>query len=167
MPRFSEPAYLWTHLPQEIYQLARELPPGGSPVGSLMQRVRDLCIHQNAKIRPQDLGGESADDARSLRLDQLESDAEELSSSRSSHSISICPRQILQSSSYIARDLNGIDSIRSSARSQSRRLNEVQRLTKTTESCRSRRASSRSGRTQYSKAASSGSCTRQVGSTPT
>ena len=43
-------------LPQDIYQLAGELPGDGSPVGRLMQRVRDLCVFQNAKIRPEDLG---------------------------------------------------------------------------------------------------------------
>ena len=63
-------------LPQDIYLLARELPPEGSPVGDLMQRVRELCVHQNAKIRPEDVGVEAADAARAARLDQLASDAE-------------------------------------------------------------------------------------------
>ena len=63
-------------LPQDIYQLAPELPPESSPVGPLIQRVRDLCIHQNAKIRPEDLGEEPADTARSVKLDKLSSDAE-------------------------------------------------------------------------------------------
>ena len=64
-------------LPQDIYQLAGELPGDGSPVGRLMQRVRDLCVFQNAKIRPEDLGVESADLARTARLDQLRSDADQ------------------------------------------------------------------------------------------
>ena len=63
-------------LPQDIYLLARELPPAGSPVGDLMQRVRELCVHQNAKIRPEDVGVEAADAERAARLDQLASDAE-------------------------------------------------------------------------------------------
>jgi len=63
-------------LPQDIYLLARELPPAGSPLGDLMQRVRDLCVHQNAKIRPEDVGVEAADAARDARFDQLASDAE-------------------------------------------------------------------------------------------
>ena len=63
-------------LPQDIYQLAPELPLDSSPVGPLIQRVRDLCIHQNAKISPEDLGEEPADTARSVRLDKLSSDAE-------------------------------------------------------------------------------------------
>ncbi len=63
-------------LPQDIYLLARELPPEGSPVGDLMQQVRALCVHQNAKIRPEDLGVESADAAQAARLDQLANDAQ-------------------------------------------------------------------------------------------
>ena len=63
-------------LPQDIYLLAREFPPEGSPVGDLMQRVRELCVHQNAKLRPEDVGVEAADAARAARLDQLASDAE-------------------------------------------------------------------------------------------
>ena len=63
-------------LPQDIYLLAREFPTDASPVGTLMQRVRELCIHQNAKIRPEDLGVESADAERAARLDRLASDAE-------------------------------------------------------------------------------------------
>ena len=62
-------------LPQDIYQLAGELPADGSPVGRLMQRVRELCVFQNARIRPEDLGVESADVARTVRLDQIRSDA--------------------------------------------------------------------------------------------
>lgn len=64
-------------LPQDIYQLAGELPGDGSPVGRLMQHVRNLCVFQNAKIRPEDLGVESADLARTARLDQLRSDADQ------------------------------------------------------------------------------------------
>ena len=64
-------------LPQDIYQLAGELPGDGSPVGRLMQRVRELCVFQNAKIRPEDLGVESADVARTTRLDQLRSEADQ------------------------------------------------------------------------------------------
>ena len=63
-------------LPQDIYQLANEFPVVGSPLGPLMQRVRELCVYQNAKIRPKDLGVESADAARSTRLDELASEAE-------------------------------------------------------------------------------------------
>jgi len=62
-------------LPQDIYQLAGELPVDGSPVGQLMQRVRELCIFQNARIRPEDLGVEPAGAARTARLDQLSSEA--------------------------------------------------------------------------------------------
>ena len=64
-------------LPQDIYQLAGELPGDGSPVGRLMQRIRELCVFQNAKIRPEDLGVESADIARTARLDQIRSEAEQ------------------------------------------------------------------------------------------
>ena len=64
-------------LPQDIYQLAGELPVESSSVGPLMQRVRELCVFQNAKIRPEDLGVESADLARNARLDQLRSDADQ------------------------------------------------------------------------------------------
>ena len=63
-------------LPQDIYLLASEFPPEGSPVGDLMQRVRELCVHQNAKLRPEDVGVEAADAVRAARLDQLASDAE-------------------------------------------------------------------------------------------
>ena len=62
-------------LPQDIYQLANEFPSEGSRVGPLMQRVRELCVYQNAKIRLKDLGVESADVARVARLDELASDA--------------------------------------------------------------------------------------------
>ena len=64
-------------LPQDIYQLAGEFPVESSSVGPLMQRVRGLCVFQNAKIRPEDLGVESADLARNARLDQLRSDADQ------------------------------------------------------------------------------------------
>ena len=67
-------------LPQDIYQLAGELPNDDSPVGQLMQRVRELCVFQNAKIRPEDLGVESADilqTARLERLDEFRSEAEQ------------------------------------------------------------------------------------------
>ena len=64
-------------LPQDIYQLAGELPGDGSPVGRLMQRIRELCVFRNAKIRPEDLGVESADIARTARLDQIRSEAEQ------------------------------------------------------------------------------------------
>ena len=64
-------------LPQDIYQLAGELPVDGSPIGRLMQRVRELCVFRNAKIRPEDLGAESADFARTARLDQLRSEADQ------------------------------------------------------------------------------------------
>ena len=64
-------------LPQDIYQLAGELPVDGSPVGRLMQRVRELCVFQNAKIRPEDLGVESADVARTARLDHLKNEADQ------------------------------------------------------------------------------------------
>ena len=64
-------------LPQDIYQLAGELPSDGSPIGRLMQRIRELCIFQNAKIHPEDLGVESADVARTARLDQIRSEADQ------------------------------------------------------------------------------------------
>ena len=64
-------------LPQDIYQLAGELPVDGSPVGRLMQRIRELCVFQNAKINPEDLGVESADVARTARLDQIRSEADQ------------------------------------------------------------------------------------------
>ena len=64
-------------LPQDIYQLADELPVDGSPVGRLMQRIRELCVFQTAKIRPEDLGVESADVARTARLDQIRSNADQ------------------------------------------------------------------------------------------
>ena len=64
-------------LPQDIYQLAGEFPVDGSPVGPLMQCVRELCVFQNAKIRPEDLGVESADVARTARLDHLRSEADQ------------------------------------------------------------------------------------------
>ncbi len=63
-------------LPQDIYQLAVALPDDNSPVGRLMQRVRGLCVFQNAKIHPEDLGVEPASVARTARLDQLRSDAD-------------------------------------------------------------------------------------------
>ena len=64
-------------LPQGIYPLADKLPTESSPIGSLMKSVRDLCIFQNAKIRPEDLGVESADAIRTARLDQLRSNADQ------------------------------------------------------------------------------------------
>ena len=116
-------------LPQDIYQLARELPPGGSPVGSLMQRVRDLCIHQNAKIRPQDLGAESADDARSVRLDRLESDAESFLRRVPHIRFQYAPADIAIQFLYRAgSEWHRLHTI--IGRNQSRRLNEVQVLIK-------------------------------------
>ena len=64
-------------LPQDIYSLADQFPTESSPAGILMQRVRELCVFQNAKIRPEDLGVESDDSVRTARLDQLRSNAEE------------------------------------------------------------------------------------------
>ena len=64
-------------LPQDIYLLAGELPDDSSATGHLMKRVRELCIFRNAKIRPRDLGAEPADAARTARLDQLRSDADQ------------------------------------------------------------------------------------------
>ena len=58
-------------LPQGIYQLATQLPVEGSPVGPLMQQVRDLCVYRNTKIRPEDLGAEPANTGRDARLDAL------------------------------------------------------------------------------------------------
>ena len=63
-------------LPQDIYQLANEFPAEGSMVGALMQKVRELCVYRNAKIRPQDLGVESLDAVLNARLDELASKAE-------------------------------------------------------------------------------------------
>ena len=63
-------------LPQDIYQLVGALPDDSSPVGRLMQRVRDLCVFQNAKIHPEDLGVEPAGAARTARLDQLRNEAD-------------------------------------------------------------------------------------------
>ena len=62
-------------LPQGIYPLASHFPVDSSPVGPLMQRLRELCVYQNAKIRPEDLGVESPDSARGARLDELADDA--------------------------------------------------------------------------------------------
>lgn len=62
-------------LPQDIYQLAGELPDGDSPVGQLLRRVRHLCVFQNEKIRPKDLGVESADIARTVQLSEIKSKA--------------------------------------------------------------------------------------------
>ena len=62
-------------LPQGIYQLANQLPIEGSPVGPLMQQVRDLCVYQSVKIRPEDLGAEPADAGRDARLDALAREA--------------------------------------------------------------------------------------------
>ena len=64
-------------LPQGIYQLAGQLPVEGSPVGPLMQKVRDLCVHQSTKIRPEHLGIEPADTARGARLDDLAREAQD------------------------------------------------------------------------------------------
>ena len=64
-------------LPQDIYQLAGELPVDESPTGRLMQRVRKLCVFRNATIRPEALGVESADAARTARLDRLSSEADQ------------------------------------------------------------------------------------------
>ena len=63
-------------LPQDIYQLAGALPEDSSPVGRLMQSVREICIFQNAKIHPEDLGVEPAGAAQTARLDQLRNDAD-------------------------------------------------------------------------------------------
>ena len=62
-------------LPQGIYQLANQFPVEGSPVGPLMQRVRDLCVYQNTKILPENLDVESVDSIRDARLDDLASAA--------------------------------------------------------------------------------------------
>ena len=62
-------------LPQDIYQLANEFPAEGSMVGALMQKVRELCVYRNAKIRPSDLKVESAGAARTARMNELASDA--------------------------------------------------------------------------------------------
>lgn len=64
-------------LPQDIYQLAGEFPDDNSPVGRLMQRVRELCVFQNAKIHPEDLGVEPAGAVQTERLDQLRNDADQ------------------------------------------------------------------------------------------
>ena len=64
-------------LPQGIYQLANQLPVEGSPVGPLMQQVRDLCVYQSTKIRPEDLGAEPADTDRDARLDTLAREAQD------------------------------------------------------------------------------------------
>ena len=63
-------------LPQDIYQLAAELPDDSSPVGQFMQSVRELFVYQNAKINPEDLGVEPAGAARNVRLDELRNDAD-------------------------------------------------------------------------------------------
>ncbi len=62
-------------LPPDIYQLAVKLPDDRSPVARLMQRVRELCVHQNAKIHPKDLGEVPVSANRKWQLDKLESDA--------------------------------------------------------------------------------------------
>ena len=64
-------------LPQGIYQLASQFPAEGSPVGPLMQKVREFCVYQNTKIRPEDLGVESADTAWGARLDDLANNAQD------------------------------------------------------------------------------------------
>ena len=64
-------------LPQGIYQLANQLPVEGSPVGPLMQKVRDLCVYQSTKIRPEDLGTEPGDTGRDARLDALAREAQD------------------------------------------------------------------------------------------
>ena len=63
-------------LPQGIYQLINQLPVESSLVGTLMQKVREFCVYQNTKIRPEDLGVELIDTARKARLDKLENDAQ-------------------------------------------------------------------------------------------
>ena len=67
---FSDP------LPQGIYQLIGHLPDENSPLNTVMQQIRELCVYQNTKIRPEDLGAESADSSREARLDQLANDAQ-------------------------------------------------------------------------------------------
>ena len=62
-------------LPEGIYQLAGHFPVDSSPFGLLMQRLRESCVYQNAKIRPDDLGVVSAGSARGARLDELADDA--------------------------------------------------------------------------------------------
>ena len=62
-------------LPQGIYQLASQIPVEGSPIGPLMQKVRELCVYQNTKVRPENLGVEPADVAGSARLDHLANEA--------------------------------------------------------------------------------------------
>ena len=65
-------------LPQRIYSLAENrLPADTSPVGPLMKKVRELCVRQSAKIRLEDLGGESVDATRVARLDQLGREADQ------------------------------------------------------------------------------------------
>ena len=64
-------------LPQGIYQLASQLPIEGSPVGLLMQQIRDLCVYRSAKIRPEDLGAEPTDTGRDARLDALAREAQD------------------------------------------------------------------------------------------
>lgn len=64
-------------LPQGIYPLASHFPDDSSRVGLLMQRLPELCVYQNAKICPDDLGVESACSAKGARLDDLADDARE------------------------------------------------------------------------------------------
>ena len=75
-PRSSARVCSWTLSRRTSTSWSASFPPEGSPVGALMQRVRELCVHQNAKIRPEEVGVEAADAARAARLDQLASDAE-------------------------------------------------------------------------------------------
>ena len=63
-------------LPQGIYQLISQLPVENSPLGTMMQKIRDLCVYQNTKIRPEDLGIEFVDNSHGARLDQLANDAQ-------------------------------------------------------------------------------------------
>ena len=63
-------------LPQGIYQLVRQLPVESSPLRAMMQKIRDLCVYQNTKIRPEDLGVESVDSSHGARLDELANDAQ-------------------------------------------------------------------------------------------
>ena len=63
-------------LPQGIYQLIGHLPDESSPLNTMMLKIRELCVYQNTKIRPEDLGAGSVDSSREARLDQLANDAQ-------------------------------------------------------------------------------------------
>ncbi len=63
-------------LPQGIYQLIGQLSVESSSLGTMMQKIRDLCVYQNMKIHPEDLGVESVDRSSGARLDELANDAQ-------------------------------------------------------------------------------------------